>query len=196
MSKFQPSIITKKRSVAGSERTVGGSIIMPIDARLTDVPCRPKPDRKNESATMNFVKLVTMIRRRQEFDDDLLRLFRQPEIGDWPAVFAEMADACARLGGGGECRIEARLTICARRRRSELNESAEQMPLHSKNRANVDVAHGPIAQLELILDMSQVAEHDLLCSFSVMSLDGRDERLVFVTHAESRLGGPEEADDQ
>ena len=74
--------------------------------------------------------------------------------------------------------------------------TAEQMPLHSKNRANVDVAHGPIAQLELILDMSQVAEHDLLCSFSVMLLDGRDERLVFVTHAESRLGGPEEADDQ
>jgi hypothetical protein len=31
MSRFQPSIITKKRSFAGSERTVGGSIIMPID---------------------------------------------------------------------------------------------------------------------------------------------------------------------
>ena len=72
----------------------------------------------------------------------------------------------------------------------------EQMPLKSKNRANVDVAHGPIAQLELILDMSQVAEHDLVCSFSVVLLDGREERLVFVTHAESRLGGPEEADDQ
>ena len=31
MSRFQPSIITKKRSFAGSQRTVGGSIIMPID---------------------------------------------------------------------------------------------------------------------------------------------------------------------
>jgi hypothetical protein len=74
--------------------------------------------------------------------------------------------------------------------------TAEQMLLHAKNRANVDVVHGPIAQLELILDMSEMAEHDLLCSFSVTLLDGRDERLVFVTHAESRPGGPEEADDQ
>jgi ADP-heptose:LPS heptosyltransferase len=26
-----------------------------------------------------------------------MRLFRQPEIGDWVAVFAEMADACTQL---------------------------------------------------------------------------------------------------
>jgi hypothetical protein len=29
-----------------------------------------------------------------------MRLFRQPEIGDWPSVFSAMAEACATLREG------------------------------------------------------------------------------------------------
>ena len=34
-----------------------------VSTRLAGVPCRPSPDRRKESATMNRVKLVTMIKR-------------------------------------------------------------------------------------------------------------------------------------